>query len=792
MTRTQLDHVVPNTDIQLKTNTIKGLVPTLLLLCSFIVLLAFSDSNAQNADEQEFATKLSALPWVKGPAQDPISGVATVKLADDEQFLGSAATNEFLQLLGYPPVQDSFTLAKKDLSWASVFHFHRNGYVKDDEKLDPDLLLKQLKEENQLANDERKRQGLEQLYLDGWFVSPRYDRQSNRLEWGTRIRDERGSYVVDFTIRLLGRSGVMAVTLLSSQENLEHHVAQLKTTLKGFSFNPGEKYSEFQQGDKVVESGLSALVVGEAVPTTQSQPIEPTIELQPSILQSIQSMFGSVGWPELIIFSLYVLVPIIILLPPLINGFCMWVHYRLVKSTQCGRETQNQVILPGAIRPLTSPRIGEGLPVLLPGQRLSMEFIRDPMQRVYLPFVLLPSVVLAIVTVVLVVTNIWLAGAILGGFGILMLAFWISWRLLYAYVLGHSIRVSETQYPQLYRLTEQASNILTIKTPTTFIMQGHGFFETLVAKRFSRRGLIILTSNLVDDLTERGASRELMFFIGRQLGLIATGYFRFWFIKSLGRIALPFYLAWERRCHLTADRIGLLVAGELHAAEQALVTITAGSAVAPSTSVESLEEQRHDLFRAYWSWVRLLASSYPFMIDRILRIRQFADEAVKTGIHAQQPVGALPIGHGLIRSVPILLIHGHDTLSRLDLENFFFRKLPHVAPLSMILETDAAATLPEKFEELASQVNGAIAILSPDDMATTLRSGESAARARQNVVIEVGWFWGRLGRNRCLLLMKDTVEIPSDLNGVEIYKFRESPVERSEAIRSFVDTLSVA
>lgn len=109
----------------------------------------------------------------------------------------------------------------------------------------------------------------------------------------------------------------------------------------------------------------------------------------------------------------------------------------------------------------------------------------------------------------------------------------------------------------------------------------------------------------------------------------------------------------------------------------------------------------------------------------------------------------------------------------------------------MILETDAAATLPEKFEGVASRVHGAIALLSPDDIARTLRSGESAARARQNVVIEVGWFWGRLGRDRCLLLMKDVVEIPSDLNGVEIHKFRESPVEQSEAIRSFVDTLSI-
>jgi hypothetical protein len=321
-------------------------------------------------------------------------------------------------------------------------------------------------------------------------------------------------------------------------------------------------------------------------------------------------------------------------------------------------------------------------------------------------------------------------------------------------------------------------------------MQGHGLFETLVIKRFSRKGMIILTSNLVDDLAKRGASRELMFFVGRQLGLMATGYFRFWFTKGiLGRIALPFYLAWERRCHFTADRIGLLVAGELLAAEQAMITITAGSAVAPSTIVESLETQRVELFRTYWSWVSLFLSSYPFMVDRILRLREFANQAIETGIHAQRPVGALPIGHGQVRSVPILIIHGHDTTARLALENFLFRKLPHVAPLSMILETDGAATLPEKFEELASRVSGAVALLTPDDMATTLRTGESGARSRQNVVIEIGWFWGRLGRNRCLLLMKGPVEMPSDLGGVEVHRFEESPLEQSEAVRAFVESI---
>jgi len=281
---------------------------------------------------------------------------------------------------------------------------------------------------------------------------------------------------------------------------------------------------------------------------------------------------------------------------PLTTGLLMWIHYRISGEKSELRHRQ--------VTEKSLPDINEReLPVLMPGQRLALEFIRDPRQNLYLPFVLLPSILLAVPLVGLAVADTSLASSIMLGLALVALLAWIGWRLQYVFVLGHSIRISELQYPQLFRLIDEASKILGIETPAAFIMQGHGLFETLIAKRFSRRGMIILTSNLVDDLTERGASRELMFFIGRQLGLMATGYFRFWFTKGiLGRIALPFYLAWERRCHFTADRIGLLVSGELRAAEQALVTITAGSAVAPSTSIETFRSQRSEVLRTYWGW----------------------------------------------------------------------------------------------------------------------------------------------------------------------------------------------
>lgn len=238
--------------------------PFLVVLLFYAWFLPEPYSQAQNNDQLDVASKILALPWVKGPSEGAIGGVASVKLTSDLQFLGTSATNQYLQLLGNLPTENSYALAKTDQSWFSVFQFDRSGYVKDDEEIDPDVLLQQLKENNVRGNEERRKQGLTLLHLEGWFVPPHYDVQTKRLEWGTRLRTENGEQLVNYTARLLGRSGVMSATLVSDPASLDHDVAEFKSALKGFEFNSGETYSEFRQGDKVAEYGLAALIVGGA------------------------------------------------------------------------------------------------------------------------------------------------------------------------------------------------------------------------------------------------------------------------------------------------------------------------------------------------------------------------------------------------------------------------------------------------------------------------------------------------------------------------------------------------
>jgi predicted nucleotide-binding protein len=61
--------------------------------------------------------------------------------------------------------------------------------------------------------------------------------------------------------------------------------------------------------------------------------------------------------------------------------------------------------------------------------------------------------------------------------------------------------------------------------------------------------------------------------------------------------------------------------------------------------------------------------------------------------------------------------------------------------------------------------------------------GDEKWRARQNVILELGWFMAKLGRHRVVILYKGSTEIPSDLLGVVYLRFQTSIFEVSEKIR---------
>ena len=229
-----------------------------------IVFVLFSFSARAQGDTAVIMQELQKLAWQRGPGEGAIGAKAKISIPNGFSFLDERNTRRFLELMGNPPRDGHTMIAPANLDWFAVFSFDPVGYVKDDENIDAAALLDSLKKGDDPGNEERKRLGMSPIYTDGWHVPPHYDSGSKRLEWGMRLRDEKGGMHVNYTSRLLGRSGVMSAVLVSSPQTLNEDVKAFNGALAGYRFNAGEQYAEFKSGDKIAEYGLAALVVGGA------------------------------------------------------------------------------------------------------------------------------------------------------------------------------------------------------------------------------------------------------------------------------------------------------------------------------------------------------------------------------------------------------------------------------------------------------------------------------------------------------------------------------------------------
>ncbi|MCU7696946.1 nucleotide-binding protein [Acinetobacter sp. AYS6] len=111
----------------------------------------------------------------------------------------------------------------------------------------------------------------------------------------------------------------------------------------------------------------------------------------------------------------------------------------------------------------------------------------------------------------------------------------------------------------------------------------------------------------------------------------------------------------------------------------------------------------------------------------------------------------------------VFIVHGHDenTLNKVA------RLIEKLGLEAIILHEQAnrGKTIVEKIEA-NSDVGFAVVLLTPDDIGKAHSADEFLPRARQNVILELGYFMGKIGRERVCALKTDDLEIPSDYIGV--------------------------
>ena len=124
----------------------------------------------------------------------------------------------------------------------------------------------------------------------------------------------------------------------------------------------------------------------------------------------------------------------------------------------------------------------------------------------------------------------------------------------------------------------------------------------------------------------------------------------------------------------------------------------------------------------------------------------------------------------------IFVVHGHDMASmhelcrilkdEFDLEPVVLSEQPNVG----------LDTIISKFERLAETCRAVAVLLTPDDRI----SETEMLRARQNVIFELGYFLGMLrspDQRHIMIFFKESVEVPSDINGVVYFPYHKSVTE---------------
>lgn len=201
--------------------------------------------------------------WQKGPSVGQLGVNAEVKVPEGYIFAGPRDTRTLMEATQNPiSNQELGFIALTDENWFVVFEFDDVGYVKDEEKssLDANAILDSIKKGTEESNKERVRRGWPTLNVIGWETAPRYNESTNNLEWATRAESE-GSLSVNHNTRLLGRDGVMRVTLVTDPETLPETLPKFRKMLEGFTFNEGHRYAEFRPGDRTAAYGLTGLIV---------------------------------------------------------------------------------------------------------------------------------------------------------------------------------------------------------------------------------------------------------------------------------------------------------------------------------------------------------------------------------------------------------------------------------------------------------------------------------------------------------------------------------------------------
>lgn len=136
--------------------------------------------------------------------------------------------------------------------------------------------------------------------------------------------------------------------------------------------------------------------------------------------------------------------------------------------------------------------------------------------------------------------------------------------------------------------------------------------------------------------------------------------------------------------------------------------------------------------------------------------------------------GVSSSGQSCLRPRKAFVVYGHDEDALTQVEAMLRRW--DVDPIILNRLPSGGQTIIEKLETHTSEASFAVVLATPDDEGHRAgHEGERMFRARQNVVLELGMMFAKLGRQRVAILLKEqaNTEKPSDIQGLIYIPFKD-------------------
>ena len=211
-------------------------------------------------------------------------------------------------------------------------------------------------------------------------------------------------------------------------------------------------------------------------------------------------------------------------------------------------------------------------------------------------------------------------------------------------LLGTAVKVSNEQYPRVWRAAKAAGAALRVQVPVVFAAPT----SSIKVKVLGTEDAPHLIVNL--DLAEKLDETELIAAIGHELGHVQNGHILYatalhyltssaaFFVRWVVQPAIMTLQAWSRRAEVTCDRAALLAVRDLDKTLHTIVKLELGIDKGSAFNAEEYLKTVPDVKKGIGRYAELFRS-HPYVPKRVQALRLFADSALYAAVTGKDPTG---------------------------------------------------------------------------------------------------------------------------------------------------------